>query len=469
MPDQHTTRRRFIAGAGAAGAGVALAGAPDRPSPAGAVAAARCACCTSPTRTSPRTSPAPSRSRAPPCASGSPIAPTSSSRAGTRSTTRCTRTGRPPRRSGPPTSASTRACGRPWRTSWATTTAGRARARRPIRAGRRWRWPSWASQRSYYSLTLRGWKLIVLDSIELTGGGAYVGRLGDEQTAWLAAELARTPDWMHVVLVTHIPIQTALPFTDSSLRAADGSFTVPPGWGVHSDLPELNELFIDHPNVRLALSGHNHVRDDITYNTVRFACGGSIAGNWWDEADPGYRDTPAGFAIVDLQRDGTADIHYWSYREVDEREVSADGPARGSRRVDATAARGRARVPEPAAVHALAVRRLVASDGRWTGTPKDCSTDLPDDRAREARRGAAGRAPRGRRPARGAAGGGAGAAAGAAPRRPAARARAQVHAGGAGGAGPASRSTTCRPAAARSGCRCRSRTRRCSATATSRR
>jgi 3',5'-cyclic AMP phosphodiesterase CpdA len=202
-------------------------------------------------------------------------------------------------------------------------------------------------RRSYYARTLGRWKLIVLDSIELTGGGAYVGRLGDEQTAWLDAELSRTPDRMHVVLATHIPIQTALPFTDSSLRAADGAFTVPPGWGVHSDLPELNELFIDHPNVRLALSGHNHVRDDITYNTVRFACGGSIAGNWWDEADPGYRDTPAGFAVVDLQRDGTADVHYWSYREVDDREVSADGPARGSVRSAATVARGVNRVPNP--------------------------------------------------------------------------------------------------------------------------
>jgi 3',5'-cyclic-AMP phosphodiesterase len=181
----------------------------------------------------------------------------------------------------------------------------------------------------FYARRLGTWKLIVLDSIELTGGGGYVGRLGDEQTAWLKRELAGTPDWMHVVLASHIPIQTALPFTDATLRGADGSFTVPGGWGVHSDTPELNEVLLDHPNVRLALSGHNHVRDDITYNKVRFANGGAVSGNWWDEADPGYRDTPAGFAIVDLHRDGSAEIRFWSYREVGEREVSADGPARG--------------------------------------------------------------------------------------------------------------------------------------------
>jgi hypothetical protein len=183
-------------------------------------------------------------------------------------------------------------------------------------------------EKGYYSMQLgRVWKLIVLDSIELTGGGGYVGRLGDEQTAWFEQELAATPDWMHVVLATHIPIQTALPFTDSGLRNDDGSFTVPGGWGVHSDLPEINEILLSHLNVRLALSGHNHVRDDITYNTVRFACGGAVSGNWWDEADPGYRDTPPSFAIVDLNRDGSSDIHLWSYREVGEREVSADGPA----------------------------------------------------------------------------------------------------------------------------------------------
>jgi 3',5'-cyclic-AMP phosphodiesterase len=182
----------------------------------------------------------------------------------------------------------------------------------------------------YYSLRLgRDWKLIVLDSIELLGGGAYVGRLGDEQFAWLQRELETTPRSTHIVLASHIPIQTALPFTDAGLRQDDGSFLVPGGWGVHSDLPELNDLFLRHLNVQLALSGHNHVRDDITYNTVRFACGGAVSGNWWDEADPGYRDTPPSFAIVDLHRDGSSEIRLFSYREVGEREVSADGPARG--------------------------------------------------------------------------------------------------------------------------------------------
>jgi 3',5'-cyclic-AMP phosphodiesterase len=179
--------------------------------------------------------------------------------------------------------------------------------------------------KGYYTLRLGAWKLIVLDSIELTGGGGYVGRLGDEQTAWLAQELASTPESTHIVLASHIPIQTALPFTDSSLRNADGSFTVPGGWGVHSDTPEINDLLLDHLNVQLALSGHNHVRDDITYNTVRFANGGAVSGNWWDEADPGYRDTPPGFAIVDLHRDGSSDIHFYAYREVGDKEVSADG------------------------------------------------------------------------------------------------------------------------------------------------
>jgi 3',5'-cyclic-AMP phosphodiesterase len=143
--------------------------------------------------------------------------------------------------------------------------------------GKVWTLREFGLPSSWYALRLGAWKLIVLDSIELTGGGGYVGRLGDEQTAWLR-----------------------------------------------------RELLIDHANVRLALSGHNHVRDDITYNKVRFACGGAVSGNWWDESDPGYRDTPPGIAIVDLDRDGSADIAYLSYREVGAREVSADGPARAT-------------------------------------------------------------------------------------------------------------------------------------------
>jgi 3',5'-cyclic AMP phosphodiesterase CpdA len=195
--------------------------------------------------------------------------------------------------------------------------------------GKAWAQRELGLQRTYYARPLGRWKLIVLDSITLTGGDHYVGRLGDEQTAWLAQELDATPARTPVVLASHIPIQSALPFTDASLRKGD-DFTVPGGWGVHSDTPEINDLLLRHPNVRLALSGHNHVRDDITYNTVRFANGGAISGNWWDDADPGYRDTPPGFAIVDLLPDGRAEIQYRSYREVGALEPSADGPALGA-------------------------------------------------------------------------------------------------------------------------------------------
>jgi 3',5'-cyclic-AMP phosphodiesterase len=66
---------------------------------------------------------------------------------------------------------------------------------------------------------------------ELLGGGAYVGRLGEEQTEWLQRELETTPRSTHIVLASHIPIQTALPFTDAALRQDDGSFRVPGGWG----------------------------------------------------------------------------------------------------------------------------------------------------------------------------------------------------------------------------------------------
>jgi hypothetical protein len=195
--------------------------------------------------------------------------------------------------------------------------------------GKAWAKKELGLQSTYYARPLGRWKLIVLDSITLTTGTSYVGRLGDEQTAWLKQELENTPARTPVVLASHIPIQTALPFTDASLRKGD-DFVVPGGWGVHSDLPEINDLLLRHPNVRLALSGHNHVRDDITYNTVRFANGGAVSGNWWDTKDPGYRDTPAGFAIVDLFTDGQAEIQYLSYREVGELEPSADGPARGA-------------------------------------------------------------------------------------------------------------------------------------------
>jgi predicted phosphodiesterase len=65
----------------------------------------------------------------------------------------------------------------------------------------------------------------------------------------------------------------------------------------------FRELFLKHPNVRLALSGHNHMLDDCTIDHVTYICGGAVSGAWWGGD---YEHFPPAFVIIDLLPNGSA-------------------------------------------------------------------------------------------------------------------------------------------------------------------
>ena len=105
----------------------------------------------------------------------------------------------------------------------------------------------------------------------------------------------------------------------------------PRGWGVHSDLPELNDA-VPRPPERPARAERPQPRPRRHHLQHRRAsrCGGAVSGNWWDEADPGYRDTPP--ASRSSTCTATARPRSASCRTARsaQLEVSADGPARAS-------------------------------------------------------------------------------------------------------------------------------------------
>jgi 3',5'-cyclic-AMP phosphodiesterase len=79
---------------------------------------------------------------------------------------------------------------------------------------------------------------------------------------------------------------------------------------MHADARRIKDLFLKHPNVKLCLSGHIHLRDSLEYNGVTYACNGAVCGNWWQG---NYQETKPGYAIVDLWNDGTHKIEYVTY------------------------------------------------------------------------------------------------------------------------------------------------------------
>ncbi len=62
----------------------------------------------------------------------------------------------------------------------------------------------------YYAFDHKGVHFVVLDSIGLTADRNYEGRVDAAQLAWLRADLAAQPKGMRMVVVTHIPLVTAM-------------------------------------------------------------------------------------------------------------------------------------------------------------------------------------------------------------------------------------------------------------------
>ena len=159
----------------------------------------------------------------------------------------------------------------------------------------------------YYSFTKNGWKFIVLDSTHLDIDNTwYIGKLGEAQFAWLEQELKSTSPKTPVLVMTHIPILTALLMIEDNIV---NKWTML-GGDMHTDTAKIINLFYKHPNVKLALSGHLHMRDKVVYNDVTYLCNGAVSGAWWNG---NRRETAPGYGLIDLYADGSFEERYVNY------------------------------------------------------------------------------------------------------------------------------------------------------------
>lgn len=171
--------------------------------------------------------------------------------------------------------------------------------------GKGWALQEMQLRQPYYSLDRAGWHFVILDSTHPVDDGWYTGKLDDAQFDWLAADLAAVPADVPVLVMSHIPILTATAFYPENIR--EGDHLVPGGW-MHIDFGRIKDLFARHQQVKVCISGHMHLLDRVDYNGVNYLCNGAVSGGWW--GDPVYRDTRAGYAIIDLFADGTVAREY---------------------------------------------------------------------------------------------------------------------------------------------------------------
>ncbi|QXU43559.1 metallophosphoesterase [Pedobacter sp. D749] len=159
----------------------------------------------------------------------------------------------------------------------------------------------------YYSVVQSNWKIIVLDSTHLDIDNTwYIGKLGDEQLDWLKNELENTNKTMPVMVMSHIPILTALLMIEDNIV---NKWTML-GGDMHTDTAKIINLFYQHPNVKLCLSGHLHMRDKVVYNNVTYLCNGAVSGAWWEG---NRRETAPGYGLIDLYEDGSFEEKYVNY------------------------------------------------------------------------------------------------------------------------------------------------------------
>lgn len=179
------------------------------------------------------------------------------------------------------------------------------------RWGKQWAIEAFEISNRYYSTDRGGWHFIMLDSTQPRGND-YTAHLDEEQWDWLEKDLAATNPQTPVVITTHIPIMTVTSFYDGDGKRFDDqshNWTVPGSW-MHTDAVRLRDLFRQHRNVKLCLSGHMHQVDHIVFDQVGYCCSGAVSGSWWGGE---YHGFDAGYAIIDLHTDGSYNFQYVTY------------------------------------------------------------------------------------------------------------------------------------------------------------
>lgn len=165
--------------------------------------------------------------------------------------------------------------------------------------GKAWALELLGLKQRYRSFDRAGWHFVVLDSTFPKGDG-YTARLDDEQFDWLARDLAGTPATTPVLVLTHIPILAVCAYFDGE-NEKSGDWRVPGAW-MHIDARRIKDLFLQHRNVKLCLSGHEHMVDRCEYLGVSYICNGAVSGGWWKGP---YHEFEPGYGLIDLHDDGS--------------------------------------------------------------------------------------------------------------------------------------------------------------------
>lgn len=153
----------------------------------------------------------------------------------------------------------------------------------------------------YYRISKANWDIFFLDSTQLNPEDGYIAKLDEEQYQWLEQELGRVAKDRFICLVSHIPILSICAGLFLEKTEPNGDLKILRNL-MHSDFFRLKKLFLQFPNIRLCISGHIHLQDELEYAGTWYFCNGAVSGNWWKGK---FQEFSPAYAVMELYDDGT--------------------------------------------------------------------------------------------------------------------------------------------------------------------
>lgn len=160
----------------------------------------------------------------------------------------------------------------------------------------------------YYSFTKGRWHFIVLDSTQLNPEGGYIAYLDAQQLDWLKQELENHKD-KFICFISHIPILSICAGLFFNKTEANGDLKIQRNL-MHTDFIQLKKLFLQYPNIKVCLSGHIHLQDEVDYLGIKYYCNGAVSGNWWNGS---FHDFAPAYAVFELNNDGSSSRRMITY------------------------------------------------------------------------------------------------------------------------------------------------------------
>ena len=164
-------------------------------------------------------------------------------------------------------------------------------------------------KKRYYSFSKDKWHFIVLDSTQLNPAGGYIGKIDEEQLAWFQTELASVAKEKFICIVSHIPILSICAGLFFDKTETNGDLKIQRNL-MHSDFFALKKIFNNYPNIKVCISGHIHLQDELNYLGIKYYCNGAVSGNWWKGS---FQEFAPAYAMLEFYDDGTSKRYMQNY------------------------------------------------------------------------------------------------------------------------------------------------------------